>query len=161
MNNSTIISFYEEKFPDLYGRYLSDILTMDDSWLERTHNYIQILFPNKDPSSFNPDAPLLTDEVITEFKSRPELKIAVKRSLDRMFLFYRMRDNNAHPWWITKNNHNYLRCTRILHTLRAFKMYEELDDFYINLMWRYINNKDIIEESVFNYWKEAYEGSSL
>lgn len=49
---------------DIVGRWT------DEEW-EMHHEFIQWLFPLKTPSAFNPDAPLLTDEDIEEFKNRP------------------------------------------------------------------------------------------
>lgn len=155
---NSVLSFYEETAPDSEGRYLSDILSSSNEFLEKTHDYIQWLFPNKEISFFNPDAPLLTEEIIKEFKTRSELQVAIKRSLNRMIAFYHM--DAAHPWWVTKNNHNYLRITRILHTLRAFDMDHELIDFFGRLLVIFDNNRDIISDTTFDYWTDAFYGDT-
>ena len=156
--SNLIISFYENKTPDLSGRYQDIILANDDHFLEKTHDYIQFLFPNKEVSEFNPDAPVLTDEVIDEFKSRADLQASVRDSLNRMIKFYNM--DAEFPWWCTKKNHNYLRITRILNTLKAFGMQKDLDAFYAKLMIIAKNNKEVIDyDCALSYWEDAYEGA--
>lgn len=151
---NSIISFYGEKSSDQNGRFLNDILALDDKTLEEDHFYIQWLFPNKEPSHINLDAPLLTDEVITEFKSHPELIANVKRSLNRISSFLKMDDE--HPWWAVKNDHNHLRITRILHSLNAFEMDKECMDFFNKLVHIYTINLDIPMLSM-DYWNNAIE----
>lgn len=155
---NTILAFYDQDIPDSKGRFLWDILTSSDEWLEKTHDYIQFLFPNREPSHINPDAPLLTNELIEECLAYPGFKAALKSSLNRMIFFYRMDD--LHPWWVTKNNHNYLRITRIIHTLKDFKMHDEIDMFFEKLIKIYKNNQDILNATrAFEYWENAYYGN--
>lgn len=154
-----IVSFYNSITPDYAGRYLPNILNMGDTWFERVHDFIQVLFPNREPSVINPEAPLLTDEIVEEFRSRPELTANVKRSLNRMIMFYQMDDE--HPWWCIKGNHNYLRITRILNTLREFEMRDELLYFYEKLLIIYENNSVDIGELTWEYWENAFYGADI
>lgn len=151
-----IVSFYEGQTADHIGRHIHYIWAQGKSFLEGSHDYIQYLFPNKEPSAINPFAPVLTDETIEEFKSRPDLIASVRRSLEVMMNFYQM--DEKYPWWCTKKNHNYLRCTRILHTLKAFGMQEELDNFYSKLVRIRKDNKEVIDNLIFSFWEDAYEG---
>jgi len=151
-----IISFYKDILPDHEGRYLSDILRETNSWLENTHDYIQYLFPNREPSFYNPDAPLLSDQIIEEFKSNTELLDNVKLSLNRMILFYQMDDTK--PWWVTKGNHNFLRITRILNTLRELGMIKEMGSFFNKLLIIVTNNRNIIKDKTLDYWQNAFDG---
>lgn len=153
---SKIAKFYLQEIPDHAGRYLVDIWAQSDEWLEKTHDYIQWMFPNRDPSPVSPKAPILTDEVVEEFKSNEYLITQVRTSLNRMIRFYEMDEEN--PWWCTKNNHNYLRCTRILHTLREFGMLKELSEFYSMLMTVANNNSEVIHGLTRSYWADAFEG---
>jgi hypothetical protein len=151
-----LISFYELGAPDNHRRWLDDIQRANNEWLEGCHSYIQWLFPNREPSPYNPEAPTLDDETIEVFRSRNDLKLEVKRSLETMIEFYQL-DVDA-PWWVTKKNHNYLRITRILNTLREFQMFEEACDFFDKLSTIYSNNKEIIGEVTFDFWEKAFTG---
>jgi len=152
---SSISDFYLQKTPDHAGRYLVDIWAHSDEWLEKTHDYIQWMFPNREPSPVNPKAPVLTDEIVEEFKFNHYLIEMVRTSLNRMIRFLEMDEKN--PWWTTKNNHNYLRCTRILNTLKEFGMVKELDDFYARLT-TIAKDNEAINSLTLSYWEDAYEG---
>lgn len=157
--NKTLIEFFEGNIKDASGRLLSEIRSQTDKWLEEQHDYIQWLFPNREASAFNPNAPLLDDETVEVFRSRNDLQLEVAQNLDRMIKFYQLDDETIErPWWVTKGNHNYLRITRILNTLREFRMVTEAVDFFDKLSIVYINNRDIIRETTLDYWEKALVG---
>jgi hypothetical protein len=60
---SDLIKFYAGQSD--YPYHISDIWEWSDDHIEDIHNWIQFVFPNKEPSNFNPDAPLITDEEIS------------------------------------------------------------------------------------------------
>ena len=123
--NSRLIAFYSGKEPDHCGRYLHDIQSWTDDRLETIYDYIQWLFPLPEPSQFNAAAPLLTHELIVEFRSRPDLQQNLQVSFLRMMEFYGLEvhlesitvtrlpglaANSA--GWLSPGNHNHLRITR-------------------------------------------------
>ena len=57
-----LIEFYRGIAPDSEGRTLADLWAFSDDEMEEVHDFIQWMFPLREPSRFNPDAPLLTDE---------------------------------------------------------------------------------------------------
>jgi hypothetical protein len=103
-------------------------------------------------SMVNPEAPLLTDEVIGEFKSRPDLLTQVRFAIDEMVGFFGPED------WLTRNNHNFLRITRILNFLKAIEFNYELNLFYKVILVLTENHKDVVGERTFLFWKNAFEG---
>lgn len=120
-----IIKFYldYDEIREKLGFTLDDVIHESDEWLEGCHNHIQWLFPLTEPSNFNPDAPLLTQEDIDCFQSSRLLQNRLITAIERMTLFYKYTD------WISPNNHNFLRITRILKcislllpTIRAAQM---------------------------------------
>ena len=128
-NGGALITFYESKGTDHAGRNLEYILSQDDAWFERTHDYVQWLFPNREMTASSTHAPPLTDEVVFQFRARPELRAAVKRSYDRISKFLQLDQDN--PFWAQRTgDHNCLRITRILHCLREFRMDAEKHEFY-------------------------------
>lgn len=155
--NQNLIDFYEEIVPDDHGRYLSDIRNYSNQLLEDCHDWVQWLFPNREPSPYNPTAPLLDDETVEVFKSRNDLKLQVELSLNRVIEFYQL--DVTHPWWVTKNNHNFLRISRILNTLREFGMLTEACNFFDQLTEVYSNNREVIGEVTFDFWEKAFTGN--
>ncbi|PSN74181.1 hypothetical protein BS50DRAFT_670632 [Corynespora cassiicola Philippines] len=88
--DSIILRFYDPviKAPDFKGRRLDDILDWNDSHLERSHNYVQMLFPLPEGSPYNYEAPVIDRPVLEAFRSRPELRNALRRSFERILQFY-------------------------------------------------------------------------
>jgi len=85
-----LISFYDPQIsaPDHAGRTLNTILAWSDTNLERSHNYIQVIFPLPEGSPYNTQAPLITEEVFRAFRERIELRSQLKRSFTRICRFY-------------------------------------------------------------------------
>ena len=127
-DGSRILAFYEGTAPDDRGRLHEEILRFDDAALESVHDYIQWLFPMRERSGASPTAPRLNSATIEQFRRRPELRNALRRSLDRMLAFYglewrgetiaRAPSFAMRNGWLSPMNHNYLRLTRILTSLR-------------------------------------------
>ena len=60
-----LLRFYGLESGDARGRSLTEIWGWDDERLEQVHDYIQWLFPLREPSAFNPGAPVLTRAAIS------------------------------------------------------------------------------------------------
>src|SRR5688572_4686580 len=84
---SKLVRFYRGEAPDAQGRLLKDILAWNDEQLEEVHDFIQWLFPLREPSQFNAQAPLLTQDDIAAFHSEPVLHANLRRSLERFLGF--------------------------------------------------------------------------
>jgi hypothetical protein len=85
---SPLVNFYAGTGCDSRGRVLSVIHRWSDEELERTHDYIQWLFPLTGRSAFNSQAPILDAEVIGEFHRRPELHQNLRASFVRILAFF-------------------------------------------------------------------------
>jgi hypothetical protein len=128
-----LLRFYRLEGQDARGRTLPDIWDWDDARLEDVHDYIQWLFPLPEPSAFNPLAPILDATAIAAFHESPHLRQRLLRSLERLLAFYGLtltaagdtvRVTRAPSFadrsrtWLRAGNHNHLRLTRILTSLR-------------------------------------------
>ncbi|MBL8699091.1 MAG: hypothetical protein JNK67_12000 [Alphaproteobacteria bacterium] len=127
---SEIVEFLRGKGRDGAGRRLSDIWAMNDAELERSHDYIQWLFPLDEPSGANPGAPVLAAEDVAAIRKDQVIRANIRRSLDRMLGFFgfawggERRTLVLSPYfpqqaanWLSTGNHNFLRMTRILRCL--------------------------------------------
>ena len=85
---SQIVEFYRGERPDYLGRWLRNLWGWDNDRLEMIHNYIQILFPNEEPSMFNAWAPVLDTPTIAAFRSDARLRRNLAVSHDLMLRFY-------------------------------------------------------------------------
>lgn len=162
----SLINFYEKNIPNIHGKNLEDILKMDFNELEKNHNYIQYLFPTFKKSSWNILAPTLDMETLNYFRKSNIVKENVKLSFLLMLSFYGFsykKENDYYKCvltnkdrlniWITKNNHNFKRITRILTFLKLMEFNEEADAFYSALYSLSLDYKEL--ENALIYWQEA------
>ena len=98
------VSFLTGEGHDHRGRSFEDVLAFDDSLLERSHDYIQWLFPLPEASRFNLDAPVLSPDELAALAASAAAKDNVRRASDRMLSFYSTNDH-----WLTAFDHNHLR----------------------------------------------------
>ncbi len=135
--SSRLLAFYRGESGDDRGRRLDAILAHDDAWLECTHDFIQWLFPLREPSRVTPEAPLIDAEVASAFAADPLLRQRLRASFDRMLGFYGLqwqagggiapgsRWAAAKHNWFTRPTHNDLRVTRILKSCAALGLEAE------------------------------------
>ena len=137
MSRSTsheLLAFYRGEGTDRAGRTFADVQGLSDAQLESTHDYIQWLFPLFTASAFAPEAPTLDQEALHAFRSDALLQSKVIGVLRRMLEFYGLELDDTEPTdividvgtrfperrrnWLTPDNHNYRRITRILTSLQ-------------------------------------------
>jgi hypothetical protein len=147
--NSNIVKFLRNEDTDFKGRKLSELLGASDLQLERSHDYIQWMFPSDVPSQHSEDAPVLTSQDIYELQNDDKVKSNLRDALLRMLVFF------SDDQWITPRNHNYKRITRILSCLWLVGLredYERMQDCLDNLYKKY---PDAIGEQTYQFWKNA------
>lgn len=175
---STLVSdqnliFYRNQMkskPD--GETIETILNVwkgDYKLLEKNHNYIQWLFPNRNPG-VNPYATTLTDKEAQIIRDTPELRNRVKRCFEMMLDFYGMeldgitfkltwnyqeRLQELNKW----GNHNFLRISRILLALKELG-HQELMLPWMKFLAELIYKEKVLtcaESSFENYWLETLD----
>lgn len=159
---NAIFAFYNGSAPDHRGRYLRDILKWPDDRLESVHDYIQWMFPLMEPSGVNPSAPVLDQATIRAFDSAAELRASFTRMLSFYGLRYEPVEVTHAPDfeqrasnWLSPNNHNHLRITRILKCLRLLGLQAESRAFYGCLAEIYRERPGAITERTFRFWTET------
>jgi Opioid growth factor receptor (OGFr) conserved region len=175
-DGARLLSFYAGNKPDDRGRFLRAIRQWSDDELEQTHDYIQWLFPLAERSGFNAEAPILDAKTIREFRSRLELLGNVQTSFRRLLAFYGMENQEAGQLrvtravsfaersknWITPSNHNHLRITRMLKSLRLLGLEAEAAAFFDCLadIYRVESAKATpgISGETFAFWQAAAGG---
>ena len=129
-----IVSFYAGETPDSRGRKIEEIWNFNDCQLETVHDFIQWLFPLPTSSAYNPGAPLLTERTAGAFRRSDALRRRLSRSLELLLRFYGLESVKAQDGsisiqqaiefpersrhWLTPNNHNHLRLTRMIESTR-------------------------------------------
>jgi hypothetical protein len=107
------------------ARLAIDVLGFSDERLEEVHDYIQWLFPLPVRSGAQPGAPILTQAEIDAIRTDRSAQDTLVKATERMLLFYRNT-----RWWLTSYDHNHLRITRIIRSLRILTGPEDAQRFY-------------------------------
>ncbi len=138
--------------PDYKNRFLNDIWNFTDEDIEHTHDFIQLLFPlNEQSESVFHGYCLNTKSSIINIKSNDLAKSNIVTS-SKWFLNFLER--NTH--WRRRHDHNYLRITRIIKSLRLLVSDEEANKFYesfIELIDESLRSK--INLTTLSYWENA------
>jgi hypothetical protein len=164
---SRLQDFYRCRGTDAEGRTLEEILAWNDDELEAVHDFVQWLFPLPEPSQFNPDAPLLTENDVSAFKSDSVLQANLMKSFQRIlgFLGFELAANGkvvesasfsgrvSDVWAVP--NHNWLRITRILRCLTLLGMEAQAHALFERLDVEYNSRRFPIPANTFAYWTKA------
>ena len=165
-----IVPFYLGEKPDSKGRTIQQIWTWDFEDLECIHVYIQWLFPIREKSHFNPEAPTMDKNVIQAFRENRRLQENLLKSFSVLLHFYGLLLTDTYEKivveksdscperkreWVNLPDHNYLRITRILKCLIALGLSIEAQAFYKCLSQIYQENSDQIGAETYQYWTNA------
>jgi len=146
----TIVSFLGGVGSDSHGRVLSDIWAFSDSEIERTHNFIQWLFPLAEPSFSVPGSPTLTSDEIAVLRLSIAAKTSVVKSADWYTAFL---SRNSH--WKAKYDHNHLRITRAIKALRLLVSDNEANRFRDGVFALLGDDFAMIDEKAQSFWNAA------
>ena len=167
-----LVSFYQHPNGgrDFAGRTLSSILQWQDKDLEYSHDYIQTLFPLPERSPVNYQAPVIDRATFDAFRSRPELRARLRESFVRILSFYGFELQERHGQlkispaanflpvsknWVMKFNHNHLRITRIIRSLRVLGLEREAEAFFAALEQVYQAANGKIGPRSLMFWTRA------
>lgn len=147
---SAIIDFYKGDGTDHAGRTLDDVLKLSDGEVEHGHDFIQWLFPLPEASNHFPDAPLLAQEDIEALSTDERLRWRVMSAATMMASFY-----DRSPQWITPNNHNFLRITRIIRFLTLIGASAMASSFHAMILDLIKPHEGVVTDQTLWFWKEA------
>ena len=150
---SRLVAFYRGE-PDDRGRRLEDILLWDHARLEFVHDYIQWLFPLTEPSMAQPSSPVLSADDVRLIRTDAALRQRMRDALAVMLEFYGI-DPQGPRDWIELGNHNHLRLTRILRSLRIAGLEPEARRLFAVLEEIYRRHPADVGTTTFRYWQEA------
>jgi len=115
--------FLTLKSPDYKGRTLEDIWSFSDIQIEYTHDFIQLVFPLDKPSRNNFNGLYLdNNSIIKEIRASKMAKENLIKSSE-WFLSFLCRNDP----WKHRYNHNQLRITRMIESLRLLVSNKEAD----------------------------------
>ena len=147
---SNITEFLNGTGTDHQGRFITDIWRFDDREIEHNHDFIQWLCPLTEPSMSFFGAPVLDKEDIDSILSNEVARTNFIKSADWYLGFLR---RNKH--WITSDDHNHLRITRTIKSLRLLVGDEEANKFRRNLFLRLGYKTNLLKKSAIEFWNNA------
>jgi hypothetical protein len=168
-----VSEFYRDLLPNHNNFTLEQILSWDNERLEQDHNYIQWLFPLQSQSNYNTTAPLLDAATIQTFNNDQALRDRLLVAFKRMLHFYGLQidepsgaiirapnfDERA-AVWLTQGNHNFLRITRIIHSLGLLGLTHHARAFQnIMLQIAHEEGAGIVGRGTITHWHRAYQGN--
>ena len=143
-------SFLICKETDFLGRNLQDIWKLSDKEIEQTHDFVQVVFPTNKPSMAVSHGFYLDSETLIEqIKNNPEAKKNIIKSA-KWFLSFLERNT----YWNQKYNHNQLRITRVIESLRLLVSSEEAEKFYRSVL-ELIEDDNKVNFDTLLFWKNA------
>jgi len=170
---SVITEFFHQTAPNTDNRMLFHILGLPNHQLEASHDLIQWLFPTTEKSKYNPTAPVLTEEDIAAFKADDNLRNALRGCYSRFLMFlgltelengdvvkgdnFKSRYKEVWSYW----NHNFLRITRAISSLRTLGLMKEAWCLYEGCVEVARNEGVPITQHTFAYWKAAVTGQEF
>ena len=152
------------------GRTFDEILGWDDARLEMVHDYIQWIFPLPERSGANPWAPVLDAAAIAAIRGSAEMQRRPRAAFLRMLAFYGFapegdrvvegpRFGAASRNWLHAGNHNHLRLTRMLRSLRVLGLEREAAALWEALRVLYERERAAgrrtITAETFGFWERA------
>ena len=133
---------------DFLGRNLQDIWDFSDEEIEQTHDFVQVVFPiNKPSRAVSHGFYLDSEALIEQIKNNPEAKENILKSA-KWFLSFLARNT----YWNQKYNHNQLRITRVIESLRLLVSNEEADKFYQSVL-ELIEEDNKVNLDTLVFWK--------
>jgi len=161
---SALTEFYDG-FGTCSSHTINEIWAKNDDFWEYSHDYIQWLFPLPEPSNFNPDAPLLTEDDIKIFKANPTIRCNFLTSFIRFINFLGLdyqsdqviTTEKFEPILFKFPNHNWFRITRVLNSCRLLGFENEAVALF-NFLKKMHEEYGWVSNNSFSYWKEAVNG---
>lgn len=148
MVQSAIVQFLGGDGRDAAERGFADVLAMDDAAIERRHDFIQWLFPLDEPSRAVPSSPVLTSLDIATLRDCAVAQRRLTDGTERMLRFYRATSRWKQPF-----DHNHLRITRIIRSLRLLAGDAAADGFKAAILREAAGAR--IDPTAQRFWDEA------
>ena len=154
MDKSGLVEFLSGEGDDPNGRHITNFVAATDDELENTHDLFQWVFPLQEPSKATPRSPILSKEDLEIIRGNREVNREVTISLNHACNRY-LRFLDTRRSWLTHHDHNHLRITRIIKSLRLIMGDRWAERFKMQVLE--IAGKDIsdVGEIAKRHWSDA------
>jgi hypothetical protein len=147
---SAVLGFLEQTSDDHQQRKISDIWKwQDEAWAEE-HDFIQWLFPLNEKSMSVPNVPVIREPEISDIRDSQKAQDSLKRSTERYKQFL-----TREKYWKLSYNHNHLRITRVIKSLRMLCGDEQANEFKYWIAGQLGDKIDRIDVKTKQFWRLA------
>ena len=148
--NSQLVAFLEGSGTDSRSRRLVELLQFDDDEIEYTHDFIQWMFPLREASGSNLSAPTLLVSEVEVIRSSAECQQNLETSASWILSFFKRTEA------VTQfTNHNHLRVTRIIKSLRLLDSDQIADQFKQDVLAMIQERQARINPVTVSFWLES------
>ena len=142
--------FLSNKAPDFLGRMLKEIWNFSDNEIERNHDFIQLLFPTDKESRAVTHGFFLGNEmIIQKLRNNEEVKKNLVISAEWFLNFLRRQSR-----WRRPNDHNHLRITRVIESLRLL-VSDQQADLFRDTVLSMLSDDAHISDRTLRFWQRA------
>ena len=145
-----ILKFLEKNSGDHRKRMIHDIWAWDDNAWEEEHDFIQWLFPLSEKSMSVPNSPVIRDSEVLQVRESVIAQESLQKSVERYKQFL-LREK----YWKYSHNHNHLRITRVIKSLRLLSGDNSANDFKHWIASELGDNIDRLDEKTRQFWRLA------
>ena len=145
--------FHEANAPLANGHKRNALLEISDNEFERNHGFIQWAFPTPQQSAQNQQAPAVDLEAAIWLAEKPDVTEFMEQMTVRFLEFLA-----ANHHWKRSYNHNHLRISRVIQSLRVLHSWELANWFYEQVKVFAGDDFELMAKSD-GYW--AYHASPL
>ena len=145
-----LVNFLNGTSPDHQGRYLRDIWDFDDIAIEKTHDFIQWMFPLTEKSMSVPGVPILSAEDVEAIRASEIARSNLEKSAQWYLGFLKRNDH-----WIKAYDHNHLRITRAIKSLRLLVSKEKAEAFLDSIFDIAGDRVNVVKQDAIGFWKSA------
>ena len=146
----SLVNFLNGTGPDHQGRYLRDIWDFDDKAIEQTHDFIQWMFPLTEKSMSVPGVPTLSAEDVEAIRTSEIARANLEKSAEWYLGFLQRNDH-----WIKSYDHNHLRITRAIKSLRLL-VSQETAKAFLNSVFDIAGNRvNVVRQDAVQFWESS------
>ena len=138
--------FHDANAPLADGLRRKELLSISNEDFESKHGFIQWAFPTPESSNQVSDAPVLDLETAVWLAEKPEFSTFLEAMTVRFLEFLSVNDH-----WKQRYNHNHLRISRAIQSLRLLHSWELADWFY-NRVKEFAGDSFPLMEEANRYW---------
>ena len=146
----SLVDFLNGTGPDHQGRYLRDIWDLDDNAIEQTHDFIQWMFPLTEKSMSVPGVPTLSPDDIAAIRTSEIARANLEKSAEWYLGFLQRNDH-----WIKAYDHNHLRITRAIKSLRLLVSNETAKAFLNSVFDITGDRVNVVRQDAIGFWKSG------